>query len=314
MEQYFLVAVKAIVPLFLLILTGTYIRWRKLLTDTEIRHVNGMVFEIFFFCMMFHNLYITSLDQAVRPKLILFSVAAVFAVIAIAAVFAMRLTPDNKTRGAMIQAIYRSNFVLLGIPMVENIFGREALAVPTMMIAIVVPIFNIMGVFILETFRGDGTFSLKTTLLNVLKNPMIVGAIFGFFFLFTGIRIPDFIEKPIAQLSYCTSPVALLILGASFKIGTLGNDVRDLAIIVASRLLVVPGVILRLAMLMGIRGIEFVTLISIFATPCAVASFAMAQQLGSNAELAGNAVVVSSALSCFTLFFWIVLFQVFGVF
>ena len=314
MEQYFVVAVKAIVPLFLLILTGTYIRWRKLLTDTEIRHVNGMVFEIFFFCMMFHNLYITSLDQAVRPKLILFSVAAVFAVIAIAAVFAMRLTPDNKTRGAMIQAIYRSNFVLLGIPMVENIFGREALAVPTMMIAIVVPIFNIMGVFILETFRGDGTFSLKTTLLNVLKNPMIVGAIFGFFFLFTGIRIPDFIEKPIAQLSYCTSPVALLILGASFKIGTLGNDVRDLAIIVASRLLVVPGVILPLAMLMGIRGIEFVTLISIFATPCAVASFAMAQQLGSNAELAGNAVVVSSALSCFTLFFWIVLFQVFGVF
>ena len=128
------------------------------------------------------------------------------------------------------------------------------------------------------------------------------------------IRIPDFIEKPIAQLSYCTSPVALLILGASFKIGTLGNDVRDLAIIVASRLLVVPGVILPLAMLMGIRGIEFVTLISIFATPCAVASFAMAQQLGSNAELAGNAVVVSSALSCFTLFFWIVLFQVFGVF
>lgn len=99
MEQYFLVAVKAIVPLFLLILTGTYIRWRKLLTDTEIRHVNGMVFEIFFFCMMFHNLYITSLDQAVRPKLILFSVAAVFAVIAGATFFVLRIAQDNKTRG-----------------------------------------------------------------------------------------------------------------------------------------------------------------------------------------------------------------------
>lgn len=72
MEQYFLVAVKAIVPLFLLILTGTYIRWRKLLDDHEIRRVNSMVFEVFFFCMMFHNLYITSLDQALRPKLIVF--------------------------------------------------------------------------------------------------------------------------------------------------------------------------------------------------------------------------------------------------
>lgn len=47
MEQYFLVAVKAIVPLFLLILTGTYIRWRKLLDDHEIRRVNSMVFEVF---------------------------------------------------------------------------------------------------------------------------------------------------------------------------------------------------------------------------------------------------------------------------
>ncbi|XOQ52001.1 MAG: Malonate transporter [Succiniclasticum sp.] len=314
MEQYFIVAVKAIVPLFLLILTGTYIRWRKLLTDEEIRHVNGMVFEVFFFCMMFHNLYITSLDQAVRPRLILFSVVAVFAVIGVATLFVRQIVQDSKTRGAMIQAIYRSNFVLLGIPMVENIFGHEALAVPTMMIAIVVPIFNIMGVFILESFRGEGHFSLGKTLLNVLKNPMIVGAIFGFFFLFTGIRVPDVIEKPIAQLSQCTSPVALLILGASFKIGTLRNDVRDLVITVACRLLVVPGLVLGTAMFLGFRGIEFVTLISIFATPCAVASFAMAQQLGSNAELAGNAVVVSSALSCVTLFFWIVLFQYLGVF
>lgn len=314
MEQYFLVAVKAIVPLFLLILTGTYIRWRKLLDDHEIRRVNSMVFEVFFFCMMFHNLYVTSLDQALRPKLIVFSVAAVFAVIAGATFFVLRITQDNKTRGAMIQALYRSNFVLLGIPMVENIFGRDALAVPTMMIAIVVPIFNIMGVFILETFRGEGRFSLRKTLGNVLRNPMIVGAVCGFFFLFTGIRIPDFLEKPIAQLSACTSPVALLILGASFKVGTLGNDVRDLVLTVAGRLLVVPALVLGTAMFLGFRGIEFVTLLSIFATPCAVASFAMAQQLGSNAELAGNAVVISSGLSCVTLFFWVVLFQYLGVF
>ena len=71
--------------------------------------------------------------------------------------------------------------------------------------------------------------------------------------------------------------------------------------------------VLPIAMFLGFRGVEVITLVSIFATPCAVASFTMAQELGSNAELAGNAVVVSSALSCFTLFFWIVLFQILGV-
>lgn len=83
---------------------------------------------------------------------------------------------------------------------------------------------------------------------------------------------------------------------------------------VLGRLVVVPSLVLSAAYVLGFKGLEFVTLISIFATPCAVASFAMAQQLDSNADLAGNAVVITSALSCVTLFFWIVLFEVLGVF
>ncbi|MEE3381091.1 MAG: AEC family transporter [Succiniclasticum sp.] len=316
MEQYlkyFVIAFNAIVPMFMLIVIGTFIRIGKLLTDTEIRHVNRMVFEIFFFCMMFYNLYNTTFSIAFRPKLIIFAIIAVLLVIAAAFFVVCNMVTDTKTRGAMIQAIYRSNLVLLGVPMVENLFGEESLAVPTMIIAVIVPLYNILSVFILELFRGEGKFSLSAMLLNILKNPMIIGAIFGFFFLITGWKLPPVIIKPIGQLAKCTSPVALLILGASFKLGTLGNDIRDLVITVAGRLLIVPGIVLPIAMFLGFRGVEFITLVSIFATPCAVASFTMAQELGSNAELAGNAVVVSSALSCFTLFFWIVLFQILGV-
>lgn len=74
MEQYlkyFVIAFNAIVPMFMLIVIGTFIRIGKLLTDTEIRHVNRMVFEIFFFCMMFYNLYNTTFSIAFRPKLII---------------------------------------------------------------------------------------------------------------------------------------------------------------------------------------------------------------------------------------------------
>jgi predicted permease len=311
--EYFIIAFNAIVPMFMLILIGTIIRIGNLLTDTEIRHVNRMVFVIFFFCMMFYNLYNTTIRVAFRPKLIVFAVVAVLLVIAAAFVIVCHAVDDSKTRGAMIQAIYRSNLVLLGIPMVENLFGEESLAVPTMIIAVIVPLYNILSVFILELFRGEGKFSLSAMVINILKNPMIVGAILGFFFLITGWKLPNVIIKPIGQLAKCTSPVALLILGASFKLGTLGNDVRDLVMTVAGRLLIVPSIVLTVGMWLGFRGVEFVTLISIFATPCAVASFTMAQELGSNAELAGNAVVVSSALSCITLFFWIVLFQYLGV-
>ena len=314
MEQHFIVALKAIIPLFILIGMGIYVRWRKMLTDTELQHVNAMVFRVFFFCMMFYNMYTTTIATAFRPRLMAFTVTALFVMLLISGIVVCTVEKDNRSRGAMLQGLFRSNFVLLGLPLVENIFGPEAVAVPTMMIAVVSPIYNIVSIFILESFRGKGNFSLASSFVKVLQNPMIVGALLGLFFVITGISVPEPLLKPVRQIAYCTSPVALLILGASFRFGTVSEEKRNLAILVLGRLLVIPALVMGTAYYMGFRGVDFVTILCIFATPCAVASFAMAQQLGSNAELAGNGVVVTSAFSSITLFFWVVLFKALGVF
>ena len=314
MEQHFIVAVKAIIPLFILIGMGIYVRWRKMLTDTELQHVNAMVFRVFFFCMMFYNMYTTTIATAFRPRLMAFTVTALFVMLLVSGIVVCTVEKDNRSRGAMLQGLFRSNFVLLGLPLVENIFGPEAVAVPTMMIAVVSPIYNIVSIFILESFRGKGHFSLASSFAKVLQNPMIVGALLGLFFVIAGISVPEPLLKPVRQIAYCTSPVALLILGASFRFGTVSEEKRNLAILVLGRLLVIPALVMGTAYYMGFRGVDFVTILCIFATPCAVASFAMAQQLGSNAELAGNGVVVTSAFSSITLFFWVVLFKALGVF
>ena len=314
MEQHFIVAVKAIIPLFILIGMGIYVRWRKMLTDTELQHVNAMVFRVFFFCMMFYNMYTTTIATAFRPRLMAFTVTALFVMLLVSGIVVCTVEKDNRSRGAMLQGLFRSNFVLLGLPLVENIFGPEAVAVPTMMIAVVSPIYNIVSIFILESFRGKGHFSLASSFAKVLQNPMIVGALLGLFFVITGISVPEPLLKPVRQIAYCTSPVALLILGASFRFGTVSEEKRNLAILVLGRLLVIPALVMGTAYYMGFRGVDFVTILCIFATPCAVASFAMAQQLGSNAELAGNGVVVTSAFSSITLFFWVVLFKALSVF
>lgn len=314
MEQHFIVALKAIIPLFILIGMGIYVRWRKMLTDTELQHVNAMVFHVFFFCMMFYNMYTTTIATAFRPRLMAFTVTALFVMLLISGIVVCTVEKDNRSRGAMLQGLFRSNFVLLGLPLVENIFGPEAVAVPTMMIAVVSPIYNIVSIFILESFRGKGNFSLASSFAKVLQNPMIVGALLGLFFVIAGISVPEPLLKPVRQIAYCTSPVALLILGASFRFGTVSEEKRNLAILVLGRLLVIPALVMGTAYYMGFRGVDFVTILCIFATPCAVASFAMAQQLGSNAELAGNGVVVTSAFSSITLFFWVVLFKALGVF
>ena len=309
----FIVALSAVIPMFCLMSIGAFVKYQKLLSDEELNHMNRMVFRVFFCCMMFHSIYTTDLSTTFRPKLMLFGACGVLAVVFLLFLIIPRIEPDNKRRGVMIQAIFRSNFVLMGIPIVANIFGDANIAVATMMIAVIIPIYNILAVFVLETFRG-GKFAILPILKGIFKNPMILGAIAGATCLILGIHIPSPVLKPIGQISAATTPVALIILGASFKFGSTHEHRPQLLGCIFGRLILVPSIMLTTAILLGFRGIDFVTLIAIFGTPCAVVSFAMAQQMNGDADLAGNCVVFTSALSCFTIFFWILLFKTLGMF
>ena len=301
MVSNLIVAICAVIPLFFLMLVGFAVKKMRLLTELELAHVNRMVFKIFFFFMMFYNIYTTDLAKTFRPHLMLFGAVGVLASALIGGIIICLIEKSNKRRGAMIQAIFRSNFVIMGIPIISNIFGDDQLAIPT------------ISVFILETFRG-GHFYLPGILLGVLKNPMILGAIFGTLFLVLGIPLPKVILKPISQLAAATTPMALIVLGASFKAGSYHEHLPQLIGCILGRLIIVPTIMLSLAIFLGFRGIELVTLMAIFATPCAVAGYAMAQQMGSDADLAGNCVVYTTGLSCFTIFGWVFVLKTLGMF
>ena len=306
------VAFQAVVPMFCLMFIGVLIKVFDLLNAAELKRVNRMVFRVFFSIMMFYNLYTTNIGETFRLRLIMFALGALAVVYACAFAFVCFTEKKPKRRGAMIQAIYRSNFVLMGLPLIANLFGDSEIAVTTMMVAIVVPIYNVLGVITLEIFRG-GRVSVPHLLFDVLKNPMILGALTGAVFFALGIPVPKPVLRPLAQITAATTPIALIILGASFRLGSTKEHKAQLAACVFSRLVLVPGLVLPAAAWLGFRGIEFATLISIFATPCAVAGFVMAQQMDSDADLAGNCVVFTSALSCLTIFCWIVLFKEMGV-
>ena len=309
----FIVALGAVVPMFCLMAIGAFVKWRRWLTDEELNHMNRMVFRVFFFCLMFHSIYTTDLALTFRPKLMFFGACGVLAIFTLLMLVVPKIERDNKRRGVMVQAIFRSNFVLMGVPIVANIFGDSNIAVTTMMIAVIIPIYNVLAVLALETFRG-GRFALLPILKGLMKNPMLLGGILGGLLLISGVHVPAPVLKPIGQISAATTPVALIILGASFRFGSTHEHRRQLLTCLFGKLILVPSLLLTTAILLGFRGIDFVTLIAIFGTPCAVVSFEMAQQMDGDADLAGNCVVYTSALSCITIFCWLLIFKTIGIY
>ena len=313
MLQALSIAFHAIVPLFLIIAVGYTVKRLGWIGPEEVRRFNKVTFYTFMPVMLFYNIYTSDFSQAVRLPYALFVVGAALGMVAVS--FAVTLLAEKmpERRGVMIQAAFRSNFVLLGLPIAAELLPEGNLGVTALMVAIVVPIYNMMSVVVLEYFRG-GKPRAGEVLLAVIRNPLIIASIVGLLMKVLHITLPEVLVSFAGKMNSAATPLILLLLGASFEIRHIARYRKQLLVCVGLRLLVFPGAILALAAAMGLRDIEFVTLLAMTAAPTAVNSFNMAQQLGGDSDLAGSAVVVSTAGSFFTLFLWITLFKQLGMF
>ncbi len=313
MLSNFIVSVEAVFPIFAIMTIGVMIRKAGLITPPEQKRFNRIVFVCCFPAMMFMNLYGKDIASAINLKLIIYAVAVLLILYAVTVVVVLKLEPSQKSRGAMIQAIYRSNFVIMGIPVVQNVFGRGELAMTAVVVTVVVPIFNVLAVVTLEIFRGSKP-NFKDILVNLAKNPIILGAIAGIIAILLNIKLPSFIENPINLMGDAATPMTLLLLGASFNFESAAKEKRNLIICIVGRLIVFPLIGLTGAILMGFRGVALLTLVAMLAAPSAVTSYTMAQSMDSDYELAGNCVIFSSLFSIITMFLWIFILKSLGMF
>lgn len=303
----------AVLPILLTALCGYGARRAGLIRAEDVPRANKWAFAVFMPLMCFYNIYQSDLSSALRPRLILFAIVSILLVYALCLVWVCAFVKQKESRGVMIQGLFRSNFVILGLPLAAGLAPEGDLGVAAVLAAFVVPCFNVLAVITLEVFRGQRPKTSKL-LLDVLRNPLILGSAAGLLALVAGLRLPAFLEAPIRDMGRAASPVMLFLLGASIRPEPDASRRRLSAAVCVGRLLVIPALVLAAAVLLGFRGIELVTLLAVFASPTAVASFTMAEQLGGDAPLAGKIVVLTSSLCPLTLFGWSYLLKVLRLF
>lgn len=313
MLNSFVIAFEAVVPMFILVGIGMLVRKSGLITKDENRKFNKIAFKVFFSALMFNSIYSNGIDKAVNYRLMLYGIIAVLTVYILTTIFVLRVESSNPTRGSLIQAIYRSNFVIMGLPIVSSISGAGELAGAALMIAVIIPIYNIVAILTLE-YYGGGKANLKDMMIKLAKNPMLEGALLGILSVVLGIKLPIFLEKLVSDMAAVATPLTLVILGISFEFSQIKECGRNLIFAVVGRLIAVPALALTAAAFIGFRGADFVTLIAIFASPSAIASYTMAENMNCDGVLAGNSLIVSSLFSSITMFFWIFLFKSLGIF
>lgn len=308
-----MISANAVLPMCLIMALGYGTRRLGWIRREEIFAINKIAFRIFLPCLLYYNVYCSDLSGSFDPLLMAYAVGGVLLTFGLSLGYTLLTEKLPERRGVMIQGMFRSNYVIMGIPVATALLGSDQLGTVSILIAVVVPLFNMLVVVVLEVFRGQKPKPLHV-LGQIVKNPLVIASALGILTLAAGIRLPHILERTIQNVSAIASPLQLFLLGAFFQFSGLKTYRRELVTVSAAKLIVSPGLFLGLGALLGFRGVAFVSLIGIFASPTAVNSFTMAQQMGGDAELAGDIVVTTSAVSILTMFLWIFLFKSLGMF
>lgn len=296
-----ILSLNVVLPLFITISLGYFLKSLNMFDNNTLDTMNNITFKSFLPMLLFYSIYKTDLQGVFNLKLMIFSATCVIALYLILYLIVPLIEKDNKKRGALLQGLFRSNFVIFGLPITESLFGGEKVGVAALLIAVIVPLFNILSVIALETFRG-GKPDFRKISIGIIKNPLIIASCLGILTLLLKIKIPTAIEKTISDVSKIATPLSLILLGASFKFGNIKKYLKQTTIAVVGKTILTPCIILPICIMFGYRGVELSTLMIIFAAPTAISSFTMAQQMDSDSDLAGQIVVFTSAFYVVTVF------------
>lgn len=301
----FIFSFNVVAPLFVLMAMGYFMRQIRFVSDDFQSQLNRFVFKFLLPLMVFQEIRLSYKGDFSNVKLILTSIIGVAAVILISAIIIGLTVKKKGERGSMIQGIYRSNFLIYGLPVATGMYGGEAIAPITMLMGIMIPFYNVAAVIILSLHSEseNNSLSAKKLLKEICTNPLLLGSVFGVLSGMVHLEFPHFVELPVGQLAATASPLALLVMGGEFRFRSLQNNIYKVIAATACRLIIIPVVILYICIKLGFRDLELSVLISLFATPTAIASYIMAKNMGNDGELAGQIVVLTTLLSCVTLFF-----------
>lgn len=323
----FLFAFGAVMPLVLIVALGYLLKRIDLFPAELGKKVNKLVFKILIPATVFLNIYRIDDVGDVDPTYIIYVAVLTTILFVVSLPLSCLITKRPDRRGVISQVMYRSNYALIGLSLVELICGEGGLSEAALLSVVSVSLFNAFSVVSLSVFGEEKTrIDFKKIFLDILKNPLIIAIAAGLVCLllrrlFVSIDV-DFrlssvtpLFRAITYISNAATPVALLCLGAQFEFSAIRSMKKEIICGVLLRTVAVPALALGIAyVFFDFTAGMFAAMIAAFATPVSVSSAPMAQEMGGDGELAGQLVLWTTAVSSVTLFGFIYALRLLGVF
>jgi len=296
--------VETLAPLILLIVLGAGLAHIKFLGREFMADLNKLAFWIALPALLF-----TSANHASEPgsQTWLLLGVLLMATLLICAVgwgvcFPLRIPSSG--RGTLMQSAFRGNLAYIGIPVLSYSLDNDnrAMATAVIVMVLLMAFYNILAVIVLQQpDHHTGGPDFARVLKSIVTNPLMLAGLAGLILPFTGIVLPNFVNRALDSLGNAAVPIALLCIGGSLATTPLRGRRSWIVAAALLKVAVLPLLVFGLGKFAGLGPKELRIAMVLTACPTAAASFVMAKQMGGDEALASGSIALSTVLSALSL-------------
>lgn len=303
-----------VAPIFFILFLGFLLRRLQLIDDAFIATGSRLVFVITLPALVFMSIARMDFHAVFNPQQLSYVLVTILLSFALIWWLAARWIQAPEDLGVFIQGAFRSNYGIIGLAVSFNLFGQDGLAQASLLLALVIPLFNVLSIICLSVpMQRNEAMRLSDTLLEILKNPLILAVLLALPISWFELQLPEVVARTGTYFANLTLPLALLTIGASLNLKSLHDTSAQAFWATALKLVIMPLVLTLGAWLYGFDGQSLAIMMVLFGCPTAAASFVMAKAMGGNAQLAANIVLTTTLGSVLTLSGGIYLLRLLGV-
>ena len=307
-------SLNATVPIFFTMILGFVFRKVGLMDEEFTNKANKFVFQAALPALLFSDLSQANFRDVWNGTFVAYCALTTMICIVISILISC-LWKDKSIQGEFVQGAYRSSAAILGIAIIQNLYGNAGMA-PLMIIGSV-PLYNVMAVITLSLFAPGGgkldTAKLIRTLKGIATNPIILGILTGMVWSLLHLPMPTILNTAVDNLGKTATPLGLMAMGGALKFGKAFARPKPLIACSFLKLVGYEAVFLPLAVLLGFSHDMLVAIIIMLGSATTVSCYIMAKNMDYDGDFTSGVVMTTTLLSSFTMTIWLYICKSLGL-
>jgi len=310
MLDNFIFSLSVALPIFLIMLSGFILKTKNIIKKDFITAANFIVFYIALPLKLFNNVSRSSVVDNFNFELISFAIMGTIISVALIYIYSKFVVEEKNKLGAFIHGTFRGNFVYVGFSLLENVTGAVG-PLASLVVAFVVPIYNVLAVLvlILTNSNNKAKNQFKDALKNIIKNPFIIAIGLGIIASLINFKMTPLMQNTANYFDVLATPLALLTIGATFKVDKLFSDIKAAAAASIFKLIINPALAVLAAFFFNFNNSEIFLIYIMFGVPTSISSAIITAAMGGDEDLAASIVMMTTLASVFSLTLFVFIFR-----